>query len=365
MEKWLVAASAALTLVLGWTVWDDARPEWQRYQRAYYRLALGFAQNDAQKEWARSQRVEIRQLQPKERGTVERCLTCHLAYDNPMFRDFAEPLRAHSRLIESHPPERFGCVACHGGEGRAVSTLEAHGQGEVQAKPLLKNEYMQAACYGCHGLDTLPARATASVIRGRQLVNRYFCLGCHKVNGEGGEEGPELSTAGSERSWLWLYAHTARPQGIVAGSTMPVISLKRDEIRDITVYLMTLQDNRDRVRNLALVAKRVAKEGSLTAESERPIRTEASSGGGEREIEFTYDGRRLFRGVGCSLCHLVGATGGEVGPALTYIGRKRDSEDLERLLKNPEEVLPGGKMPQLYLNEGQIKALVGYLSARR
>lgn len=51
-----------------------------------------------------------------------------------------------------------------------------------------------------------------------------------------------------------------------------------------------------------------------------------------------------------------------MGPALTYIGRKRKTEELERLLRDPEEVLPGGKMPQLYLNDEQIKTLAAYLS---
>ena len=131
MEKWLIIASAVLTLVLLWVVWDSSRQEWGEYQKTYYRLALNRAQNEAQKEWARSQRFEVKQLQPKELGTVERCVTCHLAVDNPMFRFGSEPLRMHSSLLESHPPMRFGCVVCHGGEGRAVTTLEAHGQGEI------------------------------------------------------------------------------------------------------------------------------------------------------------------------------------------------------------------------------------------
>ncbi|MBI2360071.1 MAG: c-type cytochrome, partial [Deltaproteobacteria bacterium] len=287
----------------------------------YYRVALSRARNEAQREWARSQRVEIQQLQLKERGTVERCVTCHVAYDNPMFRDYSEPLRTHSSLVESHPPKRFGCTSCHGGEGRAVTTLEAHGQGEVVAKPLVKGEYAQAACYGCHGLNTLPPQATAAVVRGQNLVNRYFCLACHKINGEGGEEGPDLSAAGSDRSWLWLYAHTARPQGVVAGSTMPIFSLTRDEIRDVAIYLMTLLDGRDQLKNLPLRARRAAKDHASEKPAQGAIRGEPDSGAGGDGIEFKYRGRELFQGAGCSLCHSIGITGGEVGPALTHIGR--------------------------------------------
>lgn len=363
MERWLGLASIVLTIILGWVVWDASNEEWEGYQRTYYRLALARAQGEAQKEWARGQRVEIKQLQSKERGTVERCMTCHLAFDNPMFQNFPEPLRTHSSLLESHPPKRFGCVACHGGEGRAVTTLEAHGQGSIQAKPLLNGHYIQAACYNCHGEETLPPKATAAVVRGRQLVNRYVCLGCHKINGEGGEEGPDLSTVGSDRSGPWLYAHLARPQGVVAGSTMPVFPLSRDEVRDITIYLTTLLDSRGHLKNLPLRAKRAAKSYQARESEEGENKPEIEILGVESVSKFEYSGNTLFRGAGCSLCHTIGIQGGEVGPSLTYIARKRKPEELERLLSDPEQVLPGGKMPQLYLNEQQIKALASYLSS--
>ncbi len=363
MERWLGIFGVALTLVLGWTLWDASQQEWERYQEAYYRQAVRLAQKGAQKEWASNLRSEIRQLQLNGHTSVERCVTCHLGYDNPAFQNFAAPLRTHSALLKSHPPERFGCVACHGGEGRAVTTLEAHGQGAVAAKPLLRGKYMQAACYNCHGVNTLPPEATAGVVRGRQLVNGYFCLACHKINGEGGEEGPDLSIVGSHRTWVWIYAHTVRPQGVVSGSTMPIFSLSRDEIQDITIYLMTLLDNRDRLRYLPLMAKRVVREPLAGAPAATRQREAPAQRAVESPVEFSYDGKKLFGGAGCNICHTVDITGGEVGPALTYIARKRNVENLERLLKDPEEILPGGKMPQLYLNEPQVRALVGYLSA--
>ncbi len=359
MERWLALASFILTLILGWTVWDSTHQEWTSYQTSYFRLALLNAKTAQQKEWAKDQRLEIRQLEPEELGTVERCASCHLGLDNPMFGHFPEPFRKHSVLLESHPPQRFGCVVCHGGEGRAVTTLEAHGQGDVLAKPLLKGDYMQAACYGCHGEETLPAQASAVVVKGRQLVNRNLCQGCHQINGEGGDEGPDLSVVGSHRNWLWLYAHLARPQGVVVGSTMPVFPLARDDIKSITVYLMTLLDTGNRVRRMPLRAKLVvdSKKSTPLLQVRKPI----SAQNGALPGAFHYSGKVLFRGAGCSVCHMIGNEGGQVGPSLTHIARKRKPDELKRLLREPEEVLPGGKMPQLYLNEGQIGALVDYL----
>lgn len=352
-----------LTAILGWVVWDELRQEWVAHQKTYYRLVLRHARNEQQREWARGQRIEVKQLEPKELGTVERCVICHLAVDNPLFRGAPEPFRVHSSLLKGHPPQRFGCVVCHGGEGRAVTALEAHGHAGLLAKPLLVGDYMQAACYKCHGEKTLPPEAIPSVVRGRQLVNRYLCLGCHQIQGEGGEEGPDLSVVGSHRNWLWLYAHLAKPKAMVPVSTMPVFNLSRDEIKDITIYLMTLLEGRDQLWNMSLGAKRFAKGYEPGREEKGQAGEEMAFSGANSGGKFPYDGKALFRGAGCGLCHIIGNRGGEVGPALTYIGRKRKAEDLERLLKDPEQLLPGGKMPRLYLNEQQIKALVAYLSS--
>jgi mono/diheme cytochrome c family protein len=196
-------------------------------------------------------------------------------------------------------------------------------------------------------------------------VNQYFCLGCHKIDGDGGEEGPDLSTVGSHRSWLWIYAHTARPQGVVSGSTMPVFSLGRDEIQDITTYLLTLLDGRDRMRYLPLLAKRVVRELPTDQPPASRRRDDPQQRAVASQIAYKYDGKKLFQGAGCSLCHTIDIRGGEVGPPLTYIGRKRNAQNLERLLKDPEDILPGGKMPQLYLNDLQIKELALYLSMRQ
>src|SRR5271157_1278462 len=241
MEKWVAVAGLILTVAIGWTLRDAFDQEWEKYQRTYYHLALLRANTAAQRMWAKSQRIEIKQIVPTEGGTVERCATCHIAIDDPAFRDGDEPLRQHSALVRSHPPEKFGCVICHGGEGRAVTTVEAHGQGESLSNPLVKREYIQAACYNCHGSETLRPEATSAVIRGKQLVNRYMCMGCHQIEGIGGQEGPDLTAVGSQRKWLWLYAHLARPESVVVGSTMPVFPLSREEIKDITIYLLTLR----------------------------------------------------------------------------------------------------------------------------
>ncbi|MGA7871425.1 MAG: c-type cytochrome [Candidatus Binatus sp.] len=360
MEKWVVAAGLFLTVTLGWALRDNFDQEWPKYQRTYYHLALLRTHTAGQRAWARSQVVEIKQILPTQVGTVERCVTCHIAIDDPAFKDGQEPLRQHSALLRSHPPEKFGCVICHGGEGRAVTTLEAHGQVEGSSNPLIKGEYLQAACYNCHGSGTLPTQVTSAVIRGRQLVNRNLCMGCHQIEGAGGQEGPDLTAVGSQRSWLWLYAHLARPQSVVVGSTMPVFPFSRDQIKDITIYLLTLRGGSEQSpRTIAPMNNAGSNSTGLSGVAAEAGREMTGPG------LVTYDGRELFDGAGCIMCHSIGRRGGQVGPELTYIGRKRNAKDLARLLRDPEEALPGGKMPQLNLTQQQTEALTAYLTTLR
>jgi len=357
MEKWVAVTGIVLTVSFGWALRDNFDQEWAKYERTYYALAIVRPHTAV---WAKSQAVEVKQVLPTQVSTVERCVTCHIAIDDPAFKDGREPLRQHSALLRSHPPEKFGCVICHGGVGRAVTTMEAHGQGEGLSDPLVKGEYIEAACYNCHGSEALPIQATSAVIRGRQLVNRSLCMGCHQIEGAGGQEGPDLTAVGSQRSWLWLYAHIARPESVVVGSTMPVFPFSRDQLKDIVIYLLTLRGGLEQSRPT------IAPINSVESNSTGLSGVAAEAG---REMTgpglVTYDGREVFNGAGCTMCHSIGRRGGQVGPALTYIGRKRDAKNLAKLLRDPAEALPGGKMPQLNLTKQQIDALTTYLTTLR
>ncbi|MFZ0888398.1 MAG: c-type cytochrome [Candidatus Binataceae bacterium] len=357
MERWVAISGIVLTLTIGWVMRDAFRQEWTGYQTTYYRLALVRAANEAQREWAGSQRREVKQIISTEFDTVERCVTCHTATDNPAFRKGTEPLREHSDLLQSHPPQRFGCIVCHGGDGRAVTTIEAHGESGIRPEPLLRGEYLQAPCYDCHG-ETLAPQAISSVLRGKQLINRYMCVGCHQIEGTGGEEGPDLSSVGTQRSWLWLYAHLARPQAVTVGSTMPVFAMSRDRIRDIAIYLMTL--GKTSPSPVPISARARSAESAQTTEGPEAENLDGREAAGPAAV--TYDGPALFYGAGCAICHSVGRRGGQVGPALTHIGRKRNARDLKRLLGDPGQVTPDGKMPQLNLSKRQIEALTAYLT---
>jgi mono/diheme cytochrome c family protein len=69
------------------------------------------------------------------------------------------------------------------------------------------------------------------------LKDHLPCLGCHKLNGEGGAIGPDLTTVRERRSPAYIAAMIADPQRVVPGSVMPKTRMS-DATRDlITRYL--------------------------------------------------------------------------------------------------------------------------------
>jgi len=69
---------------------------------------------------------------------VDRCHTCHMGVDKPQYTATNIPLayRTHPRralLLQAHPIARFGCTACHQGQGRATDEL-AHSGWELEEK---------------------------------------------------------------------------------------------------------------------------------------------------------------------------------------------------------------------------------------
>ncbi|MBI4338311.1 MAG: cytochrome c oxidase subunit II [Chloroflexi bacterium] len=87
-------------------------------------------------------------------------------------------------------------------------------------------------------------------------------------------------------------------------------------------------------------------------------------------------GAQVFASRGCAACHTIEGTTahGRVGPDLTRVGSRQTlaagalantPENLARWLRNPQDVKPGAKMPNLGLSQDEIAALVAYLDGLR
>lgn len=95
--------------------------------------------------------------------------------------------------------------------------------------------------------DIQAAKATGPVHRGKELMATHGCIGCHKVEGEGGEIGPELTKVAEQREPAQIMEKMVNPAawttpGFPAG-IMPADlgkSIPEGDRHEIVAYLAKL-----------------------------------------------------------------------------------------------------------------------------
>jgi ubiquinol-cytochrome c reductase cytochrome b subunit len=79
------------------------------------------------------------------------------------------------------------------------------------------------------------------VARGAGIYAKSGCSGCHRLQGNGGMAGPDLSFEGEKREKSWLIAHFKDPQSLSPGSFMPAVRLPDKDLEELTTYLLSLK----------------------------------------------------------------------------------------------------------------------------
>jgi len=138
------------------------------------------------------------QINVNQFSIVDRCEICHLGTREPLTinavdmapggpgkkpDELAAAFVSHPRkeLLQIHNPERFGCSACHGGNGRATtSAVKAHGQNPFWLHPLFHKENTEAGCQMCHANDRVTQGADTLNL-GKDLFYQRGCVGCHRM----------------------------------------------------------------------------------------------------------------------------------------------------------------------------------------
>lgn len=322
-----------LGLVLGGLViaayYKDQFREWKYWQQQYQKQELARATTAEQRQEAQQFPIEIKQVVLSDLGRVDRCMTCHIAAEDPSYAGFAEPLAYHPNH-DQHPFEKFGCTICHQGQGSATTRDAAHGNVPHWDHPMLPMKYIQSACAKCHLPENVPN--APKLARGEAVFEEVGCIGCHKLHGRGGVIGPELDKAGANHSPEWLIKHFKNPAAVSPGSAMPPIHVSDDDLDALTLYVLSFT-------------------GEDLSEYYVSMKT----------IPGAQAGERLFAEKGCIGCHSIGGKGGNVGPALDQVAARRSPDWIMQHFRNPQSVSPGSVMPQFDLSEQQIRALTEFL----
>jgi cytochrome c oxidase cbb3-type subunit 3 len=212
-------------------------------------------------------------------------------------------------------------------------------------------------------LDTyLRTRVAApQLVRAKSAFHASGCLGCHKVSGVGGDDGPDLSRAGDkdpgQASFAavpgkasvdnWLAEHFRAPASVVVGSQMPPVNLPNAEIDELTMYTLSLR--RRELRDLYLPKDRV-----------RAVKF------GERE--FAGDGATLYSAF-CAGCHGRDGMGKRL-PGLVSFPSIANPDFLslvpdDFLIRTISDGRAGRRMPGWAKDGGlraaEVRAIVGHL----
>lgn len=132
-------------------------------------------------------------------GLTDRCQSCHVGTepkyvpatmtltkaDLGLAKSKDAPFASHpdQDLFKWHPLDQFGCSPCHGGNGRALVSVEkAHGRYEHWLWPLNYPENYQAGCQQCHSADAWTEHAPV-LNEAKMLFREKGCIGCHNYAG--------------------------------------------------------------------------------------------------------------------------------------------------------------------------------------
>src|SRR5215469_930145 len=132
-------------------------------------------------------------------GLTDRCQSCHVGMepkyvpatltltkaDLGLQKSTDAPFTSHpdQDLFKWHPLDQFGCSPCHGGNGRALDSVElAHGRYEHWVWPLYYPENYQAGCQQCHSADAWTEHAPV-LNEAKILYRDRGCIGCHNYAG--------------------------------------------------------------------------------------------------------------------------------------------------------------------------------------
>jgi cytochrome c oxidase cbb3-type subunit III len=165
--------------------------------------------------------------------------------------------------------------------------------------------------------ETNPFTSDADVQQGSALFQTN-CTYCHGANGEGGR-GADLTTG--------IYRHGSRDPELYASIRFGIPGTEMAPVR--------VTD--DDVWKLVAFVKRLGSQGML-----------------EKAPGDAAAGRLVYQKSGCVACHRVNNEGGNLGPELTDIGRRRGLSFLTESLAKPEADIPiTYRAVQVVLKSGQ------------
>lgn len=183
------------------------------------------------------------------------------------------------------------------------------------------------------------ADPTTIVMRGKRFLEDHNCLGCHQIDKQGGDIGPDLTFEGKRVNPVWLvdFLQTPfkiRPQNILP-TRMPTFGLTIDQAATVSSYFA---DRNKAVDPDDKIEEKIADKK-------------------ERDKAW-----RLYRQFfACHACHSWQGTGGTIGPDQSDLGNRLQQQWTADWLKNPHQFIPDARMPNFEFYADELALLTDLL----
>lgn len=183
---------------------------------------------------------------------------------------------------------------------------------------------------------------TPAVARGKELWTKSNCMGCHTLLGEGAYYAPELTKVYERRGPVFIRAMLTDPAKLYPGQ------------RRMWKYDFSEGEKDDLIAFFAWIGTM-----DLNGFPPRPILGQVATPSGG--VATAGPRPQIFNQL-CVACHSLGGQGGQVGPALDGVSKRKTPDEIKAWLRDPPSVKPGTAMPKLPLTDGQIDELSAFLS---
>jgi ubiquinol-cytochrome c reductase cytochrome b subunit len=194
------------------------------------------------------------------------------------------------------------------------------------------------------------AQISENASKGDQLFRSMSCIGCHRVNGQGGTIGPELSSESLKgKSRQWLITQIRDPKKHNPNTVMPAFSSATDQqVNELVDYLQNLGSSKS-----SSSAPSMPQMATMTIQKKLIIGPHGQPGPAANFIGSVDRGTILFQ-QHCEACHGPKGTdkvpnpGSEDGtvPPLNPIDPDLFNKDPQAFVDNIDRIIQHGSRPE-------------------
>ncbi|MDA8098183.1 MAG: c-type cytochrome [Nitrospiraceae bacterium] len=190
-------------------------------------------------------------------------------------------------------------------------------------------------------IDGRAPEITKDVDAGKMVWQKYDCIGCHTILGNGSYFAPDMTKIVEQKPAGYLKQFLMDPRGVNPKAAMPKLGISSQEADQLLAFLTWIS------------------KVDTNGWPPKPILAAAASVAGQPQSR----GQQVYQSQGCSACHSIKGIGGTSGPDLTKVGANgKDAEWHVKHLKDPHSVNPKSAMPAYGgVPEADLKELAAYL----